>query len=335
MREIASVLRQGAAIALLAMPGVLGAASGAAENESAASFAVVDGTVITVHDVESALTSAINQRFYHRRPREEQLSALRQEVSDGLVNRVLLVNEALRRGISADHERVSTELTGYKRRVRDGSQWERMLPELTRALEEKSIVAQLEAATREIAEPDASRIERYYAAHADLFTEPEQFRLSVILIKVDPSSPRETWDAAAAQAAALTARLGDGEDFAVLARMHSQDETAANGGDVGYLHRGMLAQHVEDLIDKLEVGSVSEPIRILEGVGVFRLADRKKAQLKPLDTVRERVIELWRRDEGDRRWQELIAGLREQSAISIDPRYLTRTGSHAPSDQPH
>ena len=335
MKEPAFVLRKAAALALLATPLAFGATTVVAEDVSAPSFAVVDGTVITVQEVESALSGAISQKFYHRRPREEQLAALRQEVSEGLVNRVLLVKEASRRGIAVDSDKVSADLSAYKRRIRDASQWERLLPELTRALEEKNIVSQLEATTRSVADPDAAQIERYYATHANLFTEPEQFRVSVILLRVDPSSPRETWDATAAQAEALVERLGQGEDFAALARAHSQDDTAAKGGDVGYLHRGMLAQNVEDLLDKMEVGSVSEPVRILEGVGVFRLADRRAPRLKPIDAVRERVIEMWQREQGEQRWQDLIAALRAKSEITMDPQYAERSGNGLRPEQPH
>ena len=305
-----SVLR----IALLAI--VLTSITAVADGDMK-TFAVVDGTVITAQAVDFAVANAAVQRFYHRRPRDEQLAALKREVSEGLVNRVLLVNEARRRGFAPDAGKVRAQVAAYQRRVPDATQWERLLPELTRSLEEQNLVAQLESAARSLSDPDEPTLAAYYAAHAERFTEPERLRVSVILLKVEPSSPAAAWDDAAARAAAVAGRIAAGESFEALARAESQDEHAAQGGDAGYLHRGMIVEHVQDILDRLEPGSVTEPLRVLEGVAIFRLDERKPASLKPLAEVRARALELWRQEQGDKEWRELIAALREKGTITI------------------
>lgn len=299
-----------------AFAGAAGLATPAAADDAVA-FATVDGVTISRQQLEAALAGAIAQRFYHRRPHEEQVSALRREVSEGLVNRVLLVAEARRRGIEPNRDKVSAELAAYRRRVRDDAEWDRVRADVESALEERSVVSQLEAIARETREPAAAELEDHHKQHAEVFTEPEQLRLSVILLKVDPASPREAWQAAHSRAGELAQSLAGGADFAEVARASSQDATAPQGGDVGYLHRGMLAPSVEQMLDTLEAGAVSDPIEVLEGVAIFRLAERRRARVKPLAEVRERVADLWRREEGERRWQALIAGLRAQSVISI------------------
>lgn len=290
----------------------------AGEGSEAATFATVDDVSISVRDFEAAVTAAVRQKFYHRQPRADQLVQMRREVSDALVNRVLLVKEARRRGIAPDEDKVRAGLAAYERRVSNPAQWQHVLPQLKRALEEQSIVARLEAAARAVAQPSESEARAYYASHAELFTEPAQLRASVILLKVDPASPRDAWEQAAQDAAALVERLGSGAVFEDLARERSADATAAKGGDAGYLHRGMLPEYVEAALDKLEPGAVSVPMRVLEGVAVFRLTERKAARLLPLEEVRARLIERWQREQADASWRALVAGLRSAAAIAVD-----------------
>jgi parvulin-like peptidyl-prolyl isomerase len=68
----------------------------------------------------------------------------------------------------------------------------------------------------------------------------------------------------------------------------------------------------------MQPGELSEPVRLLEGVALFRLAERRPARLRALADVKERAVQLWRRDEGERRWQAFMTGLRTAAAIRID-----------------
>ena len=298
-----------------------------ADGAPGAAFAVVNGAVISAQEFDNALAAAIRQKFYHRQAPEEQLAALRGEVTERLVNRVLLLKEALRRGIRPDEEQVRAKIADYEKRYRDSPQWQesraQVLPVLTRALEEQSAVAQLEAAIRVAPPPTEAGLHAYYESHPKLFTQPEQLRLSMILVKIDPSSPAPVREQALAQAQNIVKRLANGADFADLAREHSGDSTARDGGDLGYRHRGMLPQGIETEIDKLAPGAISAPLRLLEGVAIFRVAERRPAQLKTLDEVRVNVAELWAREQGETQWRELNAMLRVGAEIRIGPERLS------------
>ena len=284
-------------------------------------IAVVDGAAINPQQFEAALAAAIRQKYYHRRPPDDQLAALRSEVTDNLVNRVLLLKEAQRRGIRADEGEVRAKLAAHEQRYRDHPQWQadraQVLPEFTRALQEQSVLAQLEAATRVAPPPTEAGLRAYYESHPELFTQPEQLRLSMILFKIDPSSPSSVREQAQQQAQDMVTQLATGADFAELARQHSGDSSAPGGGDLGYRHRGMLPQGIETVIDKMAPGAISEPLRLLEGIAIFRLAERRPAQLRTLEEVRRNVAELWEREQGETQWRELRARLRAGAEIRI------------------
>ncbi|MDH3319148.1 MAG: peptidylprolyl isomerase [Betaproteobacteria bacterium] len=313
-------------LALAALAGLTAAA--AAEDSTAraaaageAVFARVDGSAISVAQYEAELKLAYRGKFYHGKPPEAQLAQLRREVGDTLIERVLLLAEAKRRGIEPDAEKTRTELVAFEARYRDNPRWQQrrdqLLPMVTQRLEEQNVLARLEAAVRAAPKPGEKQLRAYFAAHPDTFTEPERLRLSVILLKVDPAASQADRDKAREEARAIWQRLAGGADFAALARERSGDASALNGGDMGYLHRGMLPEALHAQLDKMVPGALSEPITLLEGVAIFRFDERLPAQPRGFEESRERAAGLWRREREERQWREFKAGLRRAATIRV------------------
>jgi len=313
--------------ALITVALAMSAAAAAADGE----FASVDGASISAAEFEAARANALRQKFYHREVPEAKLDEFSREVAQTLIDRVLLQAEIGRRGLVPDAERVRAEIAQYDSRYAQSERWQKnraaLLPGLERMLGERDVLARLQAEVREAGAPSEEQLARYYDAHRDLFTEPQQARLSVIVLKVDPSAPSATWAAAEEEARAIRKRLAlasgdgagaEGADFAEAARMHSSDASAASGGDLGYLHQGMMPEGLYEKLGSMKPGELSEPLRLLEGVALFRLTERREARLRPLGEVKERAAQLWRRDEGERRWAEFLARLRAAATIRID-----------------
>jgi hypothetical protein len=301
-------------------------------------FAQVNGAEISARDYDTAYAAAVRQKFYHRAPPEEQLAAFRREVGDRLINRVLLVKEAERRGIRPDARKVADTLAGYDKRYSASPQWQKgrdaMLPGLKRELEQQSVLEQLEKQMRTVPEPSEKQARAYFDKHPDRFTEPERVNLSVILLKVHPSSPKAAWDKAMEEGASIVKRLERGADFAELAKLHSGDVTAQKGGAMGYVHRGMLPEDVHKVVDQLKPGSISQPVRVLEGVAVLRLNDRKVAHRMAFAEVRQRAAELLKREQSQESWERFIAGLRDAADIKIDGSRYPALSAAAATGQP-
>lgn len=107
-------------------------------------------------------------------------------------------------------------------------------------------------------------------------------------------------------------------NFADMARLRSGDESAEKGGDMGYVHRGMMPAAAQEAVDKLKPGEISDAIRLLEGIAIIRLDERKTAKLVSFEQARERAAGLWEREESERAWKGLIERLRAQTPIKID-----------------
>jgi parvulin-like peptidyl-prolyl isomerase len=301
------------------------AASPAAAQQAApaAAFAKVGDTVITHQEFDAAFAQASRGKFYHGKPPEGEVARLQRDVGQGLVDDILLTREAKRRKIQPDAAAVQKTLATYEERYKDSAQWKanraQVLPGLKAKLERDSVMEQLGKQARSVADPTPAQLEQYYLSHKDKFTSPEQVHLQVILLKVDPSSPQSKWDAALEEAKKIAARLKGGSDFAELAKLHSGDPSADKGGDMGYVHHGMLPEAAQKAVDKLKPGEfTAEPVPLLEGIAVFRLQQRKVPALNPLDVVRERAKDLYLRDKGEEAWTALLVKLRKENPAKID-----------------
>lgn len=310
-----------------------------AADAATAAFAKAGDTVITHQEFDAAFSQAARVRFMHGRPPESALAALQREVGKSMVDEMLLTREAQRRKLQPDHAAIKKTLDGYDEQYRSSEQWKknraRMLPALKAKLERDSLIEQLRKVAKTVPEPAPRQLEQYWGAHPEKFTEPERVHIAMILLKVDPSSPQAKWDGARDEGAAIVKRLQGGADFKQLAQLHSGDESAERGGDMGYLHQGMLPEPAQKAVDKLQAGSISEPVVLLQGVAVFRLEERKTAKLSPLDSVRDRARDLWLRDKGEETWIALVAKLRRDTPVKLDEsHFLPLAAVATPADTP-
>ena len=117
---------------------------------------------------------------------------------------------------------------------------------------------------------------------------------------------------------ALKVRIADGDDFASLARAHSDDKgSALKGGSLDWVSPGDLVKPFEEAMTKLDINQISEPIQTQFGWHLIQVLDRenkddslehKKNLVR--DAIRKRKIEeeteLWMRRLRDEAYVEII-----------------------------
>src|SRR5690606_14524330 len=126
-----------------------------------------------------------------------------------------------------------------------------------------------------------------------------------------------TPEAAIARLADFRQRIAAGTArFEDLAREHSQDGSAANGGSLGWALPGQFVPEFEDTMNRLRPGEVSEPIVSRFGVHLIRVDQRRNVQLDEKQqrermrmVVRDQKLQeataLWVRDVRSRAYVEL------------------------------
>lgn len=73
-------------------------------------------------------------------------------------------------------------------------------------------------------------------------------------------------------------KLDEGEDFAELAKEYSTDNSAENGGDLGYFTAGKMVPEFEDAVYDMKEGEVSDPIQSDFGFHIIEVQDIKDTE---------------------------------------------------------
>jgi parvulin-like peptidyl-prolyl isomerase len=285
-------------------------------------FATVGKTIITQPEFDAAFVAAARAKFYHGKPPDIQIATLQREVGDKLITNVLLLREAQRRKLKPDATLIDQQLASLEKRYLNNEEWKKVraqeLPQITRQFQDKNLLDQLEKLVRNVPDPTEKQLREYYAAHMDKFTAPEQQRVSLILLRVDPSSPSEVWQKAFEEGKDLASRLHSGADFAEMAREHSGDSSADQGGDMGYLHSGMLSEAGQEHVNKLKPGETSDPVVMMEGVAIFRLTERIPPKINQFEDIKERARGLWLTEQSNGAWQSLIVELKKKTPVKVN-----------------
>ncbi|MDZ4183595.1 MAG: SurA N-terminal domain-containing protein [Desulfuromonadales bacterium] len=143
------------------------------------------------------------------------------------------------------------------------------------------------SANVELSETD---LEKYYQRHLDRFEVPEQVRAAHLLIRVPQGATPEVQAEKRAIIESLREKALQGEDFAALAKRHSEDPgSGVQGGDLGFFSRGTMVPSFENAAFALNVGAISQVVTTDFGYHLIRVSARQDAQIKPLTAVIEEV----------------------------------------------
>jgi peptidyl-prolyl cis-trans isomerase SurA len=172
-----------------------------------------------------------------------------------------------------------------------------------------------------------SQEQAYYDAHKQEFTQPEQIKLSEILIPTAADADDAAIAQAQAKAQDIEAKLKAGENFEDLAKANSGGPTAAQGGDLGMYKRGALAKVLEDQTFNLKPGESTAPIRTRQGFVILKVTDHAAAGVAPLKDVEQQVQEGMYAEAMQPALRAYLTKLREDAYIDIRTGYVDSAAS--------
>jgi peptidyl-prolyl cis-trans isomerase SurA len=273
----------------------------------------VNGDIITKSDLEERQISALRQRNIdpEKLASDEQLKKALAEVTPQIlvsaIEELLLTQLGREKGLKLSDEMFNRWLANMRKeqnledekRFQDALKQEGMtLTDVRRNVERQFLISEVQrdefGGKLQITEDDARQ---YYKANQNEFTEPASVMLREILIEVpaaaqqSPVAATPGQDAAAEKAKAIRARLAAGEDFAKVAGEVSSGPTAANGGLAGPLAERELSTSLQQLLEKMKPGDISEPLKTPRGYQIVKLESRKPPTVKPFESVRDLVAD--------------------------------------------
>jgi peptidyl-prolyl cis-trans isomerase SurA len=118
-----------------------------------------------------------------------------------------------------------------------------------------------------------------------------QTQVRHILIRTGPNMPEAE---ARRQMATIRDRITHGGDFADAARRYSQDGSASQGGELGWVSPGELVPEFEQAMNRLRPGEISDPVVSQFGVHLIQVENRRETEVsaeKQRDFARQEVRE--------------------------------------------
>jgi len=229
-----------------------------------------------------------------------------------MIERRLQMQYARTKGVDASEEDIRRTAMDLKQR---GTPVNIDDPKEKNALKEQLILFTLE--NREVrtgvmvSEAD---IKRFYERHLTLFMLPEEYRISQVLLLPRKTESRKDLRV---RARAVYDQFKKGGEFDDLALRYSDDADATRGGNLGFIRQGEMDPPIERAIATLQAGQVSEPVETPQGMHIIRLDEKKTAQFRPLEAVKNEMQELVFQQKSADRYQRWMTDLKSKAYIEV------------------
>ena len=286
--------------------------------------AVVNNDAITLGELEEAMAAARADARQRPPGTDEQI---KREFLNRFIESRLQLQEAEREKITVDEAEIDEELLERvkKSNMKDieefkniikgqGVNYESVRKRLRENIKMSKIVRRKVSIRVTVTD---SEIERYLDENRAKLETGLGYHARHILVVPEGALTDAAWEAARIRAELVRNQLREGADFAELASRHSGDATAKDGGDLGTLKRGELAQDIESRILALKPGEISDPYRSDLGYHIFRLESKDGLEGDGLTRARAQIREILFRQKYEARLDAWLREIRERAIIEV------------------
>lgn len=151
-------------------------------------------------------------------------------------------------------------------------------------------------------------IEEYYQIHRETkFHQPKAVRLRHILLRIPAVTDLREREKLRLRAERILWESRAGKDFAQLAREHSEDPSAAQGGDIGFFVQGQMLPPLDKAAFALKEGKISNVIETSLGYHILKVEEVREEKTKSLKEASGEIVRAIKADRG-----------RSEAARSVD-----------------
>ncbi|MEJ2395674.1 MAG: peptidylprolyl isomerase [Candidatus Thiodiazotropha sp.] len=246
--------------------------------------AVVNDDVITSSELDSRLQEMLVQLQQKGTSKLPPMEILREQVLDRMISKRLQLQTADRLGLKVDDDTVTKAIANIAetnhitllqlREVleRDGINFQLFREQLREdilinRLKQKEVINRIVITDQDI--------DNFLARELGSQRQRAAVHLQHILIATPEGASPEDVQAAKEQAESVYAELQQGADFGEMAMRVSDSRQALEGGDLGWIETSRIPSIFTQLVDELEPGTISEPIRNASGFHIVKLLEVK------------------------------------------------------------
>lgn len=243
-------------------------------------IAIVNEDVVLRSELDAALAGVV-QQVEARGERLPPRGVLEEQVLERLIMNRIQIQRAEQTGIRVSDQDVDRALSDLAR------QNNLTLTQLRAALEadgvsfdEFRMELRSELTTQALRRRIVDGMDEITDTEIDIMLASENFggdeyELSQILILVPESAGPDELDEATERANRVYQELQEGMEFASAAIAYSDAPDALDGGKIGWRSLNALPRQISDMIENLQPGDFTEPMRIQSGFVIANVDDRR------------------------------------------------------------
>ena len=245
--------------------------------------AIVDDDIVLNSELQQRMVT-VNEQIAQSGTQAPPQEILLQQVLERLISERLQLNMGYKAGIRITDEELNSAITRIAQS--NGLSIAQYIAEIqsrgsTIALVREEI--RNEMVIRRVQQGKVMRRIRISEQELDNFLTSEEGRfltspdvnVGQILLSVPTGSNKDDTDSILKRAMELQAEAANGTDFRQLAIANSADQSALQGGDLGWRKMAQLPGVFIDVVDQLKLGQVSNPIRSGAGYHLLKLYERR------------------------------------------------------------
>ena len=160
---------------------------------------------------------------------------------------------------------------------------------------------------------------RYYKKNTDNYVTPPEIKARHILFKLPPDASEEKQREKREQLRELLVQIKAGSSFEELAKAHSEDGTATEGGDLGWFKPGEMVPAFESAAFALAAGEVSDIVKSPFGLHLIKVDELKEKITKSLDDAHEEITEILAESRAQKHLEEELGRLAGLAGESFTP----------------
>jgi len=172
-------------------------------------------------------------------------------------------------------------------------------------------------------EIDEEAVRRQYDEYVSSIAAEEQRKAKHILVQLDSSADEAAKTKAKDKIEGALAKLKSGSSFDELAKTLSDDPgSAANGGDLGWINRGLMGDAFDDALFKLNKNEISAVVKSSFGYHIIKLTEVKTSKPDSYETKKVELVKQLKQEDIEKIFyerSELMATLAYENDDTLLP----------------
>ena len=287
--------------------------------------AVINGEPITYHEVDKEADVIAKNAEKKPGPTLEKTQA-RSAALNQLIDKKLIAQKIKELDIKVTDEEVRLAIEDVKKQNNltqealisalgaQGLTFEQYKAQLKEQMERLRLVSEEVRSKIQIGEAE---MKAYYEANYQRYSE-EMFQARHIFFLVGQNAPESEANRIKTTAATVLQEIRSGKDFADLAKKYSDDtSTAKEGGDLGTFKKGDMLPGIQNVLETMKPGEVSDLVKTPAGFHIIKLEKRFVKSTKTFDEVKGEIQETLYKKKSEERFKQWADDLKKNAAIDI------------------